>query len=186
VEAVISSLAELGWLARPEVSFSAGGERGLIDVLAWHPATQIVLVVEVKTEIVDVGEVIGTFDRKRRLAPTLAAQASWSPLTCAAALIVADTTTNHRRVHEHAATFRAALPDSGQRFRAFIRRPSGPLAAVAFWSNRHPGSVRRPAAAIRRVRPVTTRAVRAVPRSESPGQAAVRAGFRGLDHLADA
>ena len=175
VESVISALTELGWVARPEVSFSVGGERGLVDVLAWHAETRTLLLIEVKTEIIDVGEVVGTLDRKRRLAPMLAARLDWSPLAYATALIVADTTTNHRRVREHAATFRSALPDSGQRFRAFIRRPSGALAAVAFWSNRHPGSVRRPAAAVRRVRRSPADVNRAGPRSCLPPRTMLRA-----------
>jgi transcriptional regulator with XRE-family HTH domain len=181
VESVIALLTELGWTARPEVSFNLHGERGLIDILAWHPATRTLLLVEVKTEVVDVGEVVGTLDRKRRLASTLAAQAGWSPLAFGTAPVVADTTTNHRRVREHANTFRAALPDSGQRFRAFIRRPRGPLAAVAFWSIRHPGSVRRPLATVRRVRRVPTSVNRADPRSRDLAPTILRNESRARD-----
>jgi transcriptional regulator with XRE-family HTH domain len=181
VESVISTLPDLGWVARPEISFSVGGERGLIDVLAWHVETRTLLLIEVKTEIVDVGEVVGTLDRKRRLAPMLAARLDWSPIAFATALIVADTTTNHRRVREHAATFRSALPDGGQTFRAFIRRPSGSLAAVAFWSNRHPGSVRRPVAAVRRVRRPPADANRAGPRSSLPPPTILQADSRRVE-----
>ena len=39
-----------GWETEPEVSFSIYGERGIIDILAWHPARGILLVVELKTE----------------------------------------------------------------------------------------------------------------------------------------
>ncbi len=56
------------WIVEPEVSFSIYGERGIIDVLAWRPARRILLVIELKTEIVDVNETLGTLDRKRRLA----------------------------------------------------------------------------------------------------------------------
>ena len=39
------------WRLSPEVSFSVYGERGIIDVLAWHPKTKILLVIELKTEV---------------------------------------------------------------------------------------------------------------------------------------
>jgi transcriptional regulator with XRE-family HTH domain len=181
VESVIASLAALGWIARPEVSFNLRGERGLIDVLAWHPPTRTLLLIEVKTEIVDVGRVVGILDRKRRLAGAVVSQAGWSPLEYATALVIADTTTNHRRIREHSATFRAALPDSGQRYRSFVRRPSGSLAAVAFWSNRHPGSARRPAAAVRRVRRPRTDFSRADSRSGEPRGRILRAETRPRD-----
>ena len=48
------------------------GERGVIDILAWHAATRTLLVIELKTEIVDINELMGTVDRKRRLAATVA------------------------------------------------------------------------------------------------------------------
>ena len=53
-----------GWEAVPEVTFSLWGERGSIDVLGWHAATRTLLVTELKTEIVDVQELLGTLDRK--------------------------------------------------------------------------------------------------------------------------
>jgi len=44
-----------GWVIEPEVSFSIHGERGIIDILAWHPGRRMLLVVELKTEVVAVG-----------------------------------------------------------------------------------------------------------------------------------
>jgi len=152
VEALIGALRSAGWTCWPEVSFNHGGERGLVDIVAWHPPTRTLLLLEAKTEIVDVAETVGTFDRKRRLAALIARQLGLAPLEISAAIVVADTRTNHRRVQEHAATFEAALPHSGQRFRAFVRRPSGAIAALAFWPIRHPGSARPLDRGARRVR----------------------------------
>jgi hypothetical protein len=56
-----------GWDVEAEVSFSIYGERGVIDVLAWHAATRTLLVIELKTEIVDVNSLLGQVDRYRRL-----------------------------------------------------------------------------------------------------------------------
>src|SRR2546428_13946941 len=53
-----------GWTFDPEVSFSYFGVRGVIDVLGWHPEAATILVIEPKTEIVDVQDLMGTMDRR--------------------------------------------------------------------------------------------------------------------------
>ncbi|MEJ7749185.1 MAG: helix-turn-helix domain-containing protein [Candidatus Limnocylindrales bacterium] len=67
------------WDLAPEVSFSIYGERGAIDLLAWHQPHRALIVIELKTDIADVNELLGTFDRKRRLAPTIARDRGWVP-----------------------------------------------------------------------------------------------------------
>jgi transcriptional regulator with XRE-family HTH domain len=152
VESVVRVIVELGWEARAEVSFSRNGERGFIDILAWHAATRTLLVIEVKTEIVDVGELLGTFDRKRRLAADIAREMGWQPNLVCGALIVKATRTNRRRIAEHRATIRTQLPGDGRRFRTFLRQPRAETFAVAFWSNEQPGVVRPRRTGVRRVR----------------------------------
>lgn len=83
-----------GWAVEPEVSFSIYGERGAIDQLGWHAATAHVLVVELKTELVDVNELLGTLDRKRRLIPQIARARGMDPRLASVWLVVADTSTN--------------------------------------------------------------------------------------------
>jgi transcriptional regulator with XRE-family HTH domain len=78
VSSFFSSIA--GWEIVPEVSFSIYGERGVIDILAWHVATRSLLVIELKTAIVDVQELVGTFDRKMRLAIRVARERGWDPM----------------------------------------------------------------------------------------------------------
>ena len=68
VASVIGRLEALGWLTATEVTYSDCGERGSIDVLAFHPATRTLLVIEVKTEIVSAEETIRRLDQKTRLA----------------------------------------------------------------------------------------------------------------------
>ncbi len=152
VERVIAELGELTWQARAEVSFNRYGERGVIDVLAWHPPSRTLLVIEVKTEIVDIGEVIGTFDRKVRLAPAIAPDLGWAPTQVSRALIVEEGRTNRRRIADHTRTFRSLLPADGRTLRSHLRRPLGPVAALAFWSNAHRGDVRHVGTGHRRVR----------------------------------
>ena len=72
VEAVVRRLIADGWTSRAEVSFNEFGERGAIDVLAHHPTTEALLVIEVKSVVSDVQDLLSRLDRKKRLAPAIA------------------------------------------------------------------------------------------------------------------
>jgi hypothetical protein len=146
VEIIIRELVALGWEARAEVSFSEYGERGFVDILAWHASTRTLLVIEVKTRIVDVGETAGVLDRKRRLAPRIAAGLGWDAGHIANALIVRAGRTNERRVGDLRATLAGSLPSGTRAFRAWLRHPKGVIGAVAFWPVAIPPNSRRRAA----------------------------------------
>ena len=158
-EEVARMFAELpGWVTAPEVSFAIYGERGVIDILAWHPGRRALLVIELKTDIADVNELLGTLDRKRRLATRIAAERGWRPLSVSCWLVVAAGRTNRARLAAHRAMIRAALPDDPRRMRRWIRDPNGPIALVSMWNaasgrqdSRHTGRMSRNAA-YRRVR----------------------------------
>ena len=141
-----------GWVLVPEVSFSIRGERGVIDIVAWHAATQTLLVIELKTDIVDINELMTTFGRKLRLAPEIAREHGWNPQQVGAWVIVADSVMNRRRVRSHAATLRAALPSDGRTVRGWLRKPSGTLRCLSFWSNVDAANVKSQFATVRRVR----------------------------------
>jgi transcriptional regulator with XRE-family HTH domain len=140
-----------GWDARPEVSFSIWGERGVVDVLAWHAATRAVVVIELKTAIIDVGELLGTLDRKRRLGAQIAETQGWRAKHVSVVLMVGEGSTNRRRVREHAATFRSVLPDDGRRWRRWLARPEGTVNVLTFVSDVRRGNVTTGFAAIQRV-----------------------------------
>jgi transcriptional regulator with XRE-family HTH domain len=123
-----------GWVVLPEASFSIYGERGVIDLLAFHPATGSLLVVELKTAIVDVNELVGTLDRKTRLASRVAADRGWRSRSVSRWLIVARGSTNHRRIDAHRAVLRAAVPDDGRAVRSWLHAPIGTVSALSTWS----------------------------------------------------
>ena len=50
-EATARRLASRGWMVRAEVSFNHYGDRGSCDLVAWHPGSRTMLVVEVKSRI---------------------------------------------------------------------------------------------------------------------------------------
>jgi hypothetical protein len=65
------------WTFAPEVSFAVYGERGVIDVLAYHRERRALLVIELKTDLVDVQGLLGSIDRYRRLARGVANDRGW-------------------------------------------------------------------------------------------------------------
>jgi transcriptional regulator with XRE-family HTH domain len=135
-ESVVASRAGLrGWLVAPEVSFSIFGERGVIDLLAYHAPTRSLLVIELKTLIVDVGELVGTLDRKARLAVRIASERDWEATTVSRWLIVTPDKTNLRRVAAHRSILRAAFPDDGRRMRAWLREPVGRVSGLSTWTD---------------------------------------------------
>ena len=140
------------WIAVPEVSFSVYGERGVIDILAFHPGRRQLLVIELKTQLVDVQELLSAVDRYRRLAPRLAADRSWAVSDVSTWVIMRDTTTNRRRVAAHATVLRAALPHDGRTLRRWLRDPEGTLAALSFLPDAHPGTARASSTGQHRVR----------------------------------
>lgn len=150
------------WVFAPEVSFAIVGERGVIDILAWHPATRSLLVIELKTEVVDVQEAVGTLDRKRRLALRIAAERGWRASTVSVWLIVAEGTANRRRIANHRVMLRAALPADGWAMRGWIRQPSGrAIAGLSLWAYSGSSNGKWSLAARKRVRVARARPVHA-------------------------
>jgi len=141
------------WVLNPEATFSIYGERGAIDILAWHPGRRAVLVIELKTDVVDVNELLGTLDRKRRLARKVASERGWPAVSAGAWLIISDSATNRRRAAAHGAMLDAALPDRRGAVHRWLRDPVGDVAARSFWSDSHRAGVRPRDRSVRRVRP---------------------------------
>ena len=82
LDQTLTFLAAKGWQTATEVTFNIGGERGAIDILAFHEATGSLLVIEIKTVVPDLQATLGTLDRKVRVATQIAASAVGSPRAC--------------------------------------------------------------------------------------------------------
>jgi hypothetical protein len=123
--AFASLLRNAGWTVAAEVSFSHYGDRGRCDLLAFHPGSGALLIVEVKASLGDLQDLFGRLDVKARLAPQLSATQGWPrPRRVVRCLVLADTRTVHRIVAGHSALF-AAFGTRGQAARRWLRRPSG-------------------------------------------------------------
>lgn len=135
VARVVALLRSLGWEAQAEVSFAVYGERGSIDVLAWHPASRTLLVVEVKTTLNSIEETLRRHDVKVRLAAGVARERfGWSPSGTARLLVLADDATARRRVRAFAHVFDAVYPLRGRQSTAWLRRPSRGAGLLLFLS----------------------------------------------------
>lgn len=104
--AAAARLGDAGWVTRPEVSFNHYGDRGRCDLVAWHPHSRTLLIVEVKSRIGDVQELLGRLDVKVRLGQMLAGQCGWSrPALVVPALVLRDDRSTRVVVERHRATF---------------------------------------------------------------------------------
>jgi transcriptional regulator with XRE-family HTH domain len=139
VEAVAATLRPLGWEVLLEATFFIRGERGSIDVLAWHTASRVVLVVEVKSIVPDVQGMLAALDRKTRLAIEIARGRGWDPMAVGRLLVIGESRTSRRRIASVAATFNAQFPDRIVRVRRWLARPhaSAPLRGLWFLSSGH-------------------------------------------------
>jgi transcriptional regulator with XRE-family HTH domain len=154
-ELVVGILAAGGWEVVPERSFSMWGERGVVDVLAWHAPSRTLLVVELKTEIVEVQRLIGTVDRYRRLAPQIVSELGWEPLTVGVWVAVAESPTNRRRLGEHVGVLRVAFPSDGRTVPGWLAHPSSALRALSFLSDARLANRTAARSSRRRVRPAS-------------------------------
>jgi transcriptional regulator with XRE-family HTH domain len=141
-----------GWEHAPEVSFSIYGERGVIDILAFHAPSRSLLVVELKTEVASIEDLLTVMSRRRRLAAQIAAERGWYALTVNTWVVVRASEANERRIRRFAVTLRAAFPADGHAIRRWLRHPAGAIDALSQWANAPDLSVNERAATQKRVR----------------------------------
>jgi transcriptional regulator with XRE-family HTH domain len=142
-----------GWAVFPELSFAYYGERGVIDLLAWHASSRTLLVIGIKTEIVDLQEMLGTLDQKKRFAAKVGRDRGWNPRAVATWLVVAESTANRRHVAAHRSLVRSALPASGFEMRTWLRHPSDAIHGCSFGLIPTGVALTRRLVASKRVRP---------------------------------
>jgi hypothetical protein len=154
VAAVLEVLHQFGWQSRVEVTFSEYGERGSIDILAWHPAERVLLVVEIKSEFAGIDPLLRPLNVKVRLAPNIAARDfGWRTTRSVSYIVVLpEDSTARRAVDRHARVFARALPARSREIRRWLRQPTDQLAGVWFLSAVGQANLKKNPSAIRRVR----------------------------------
>jgi transcriptional regulator with XRE-family HTH domain len=126
--ALVGATADLlrrhGWQVLTEVTYAEWGERGSVDILAWHAATRRLLVVEVKTEIASAEELLRRHDEKVRLGPKLARDRfGEAPRSVTRLLVLANRTANRTRLARLEASVGATYPARGPAVRSWIADP---------------------------------------------------------------
>lgn len=122
---IIGLLRGAGWIVEAESSFNHYGDRGRIDVLAYHPALRILLVIEIKTRLDDAQDLLGRLDIKRRIAPKVAAERAWPIAAVVPMLVFRENRTTRRRLSAHEALF-APLSLRARAATAWLRHPHPP------------------------------------------------------------
>lgn len=151
--AIASRLRRLLWTVEVEVSYSHFGERGSIDLLAWHRDSATLLTLEIKTELASVEEMLRRLDAKTRLARRIATERyGYRTRHVARLVVIADSSTVRRQVARQRALLDIALPDRGQAARAWLTRPTGTMNGLLFLSANDGARHRHVSATPRRVR----------------------------------
>lgn len=131
---VVMVLRSAGWEVIVEWTFSHYGERGSVDVVGWHAATASLLVVEVKTSIVDLQELLASVDRKARVAQRmLADERGWRPRAVGRIVVMPGTSTIRDALRKHAAVFAAAFPARTREVRRWVAAPDGRASLSGLW-----------------------------------------------------
>ena len=147
VRAVVSRLGP-DWQVVVEYTFNHYGDRGSVDVLAWHAGARMVLLVEVKTELDSLEAVLRSMDVKTRVVPALLARdRGWRGQLGGSVLVLPDDSASRRAVARLSPVFDVALPGRTMMVRQWLRKPVGPLRGIWFLADtparrvvRNPGS----------------------------------------------
>ena len=147
VEAVLSRL-EARWEVCVEYSFNHYGDRGSVDVPAWRPASNALLLVEVKSELDGLEAVLRSMDIKARVVPgVVARERGWRSAAVGSVLVLPDESTARRAVGRHGRALDVALPARTVAVRRWLQDPEGGIRGVWFLPDtparrvvRNPGS----------------------------------------------
>ena len=151
-DVMVRELTEAGWEVVVEQSFNHFGERGCVDILAWRADCRALLVIEIKSQLVDLQDTVRTLDMKARVVPAITRrERGWNARTVAAVLVLPDSSVHRRTVDRHAALMAAAYPARTWDVRRWIARPDRNLRGILFLPSTHAGSTKRKPLAFRRV-----------------------------------
>jgi transcriptional regulator with XRE-family HTH domain len=121
------------WEIVAEDTFNHFGDRGSVDILAWRAEPPALLIVEIKTEVVDLQDLLRALDVKVRLVPRLARERhGWKPTVVGVVLALRDSSTNRRAIATHSHLIDSSLPARTREVRDWIDRPARPLRGVIF------------------------------------------------------
>jgi len=135
VNHVVHVLTAVGWTVEAELTFNEFGDRGSVDVVAWHPEHRVLVIIEVKTAFADLRAMLMSLSRKVRVVPgVLQEQRGWRRRHLGRLLVVIGSTANRGVVTHHEALFTTTFPARSREVLAWIRHPDRDLAGLWFVS----------------------------------------------------
>ena len=99
-----------GWIVRREVAIGTWERPGWVDILAFNPQTRLLLVIEVKTDLVDIGGLERQLGWYHREARSKCRDLGWEPLGVMATALVLATAANDDRIRANAVSLRQVFP----------------------------------------------------------------------------
>jgi transcriptional regulator with XRE-family HTH domain len=103
-------LNRAGWMTATEVEVGGDRSRGWIDLLAYEPSLLLLLVIEIKTEIRDLGAIERTLGWYEREAWAAAGRLGWRPDRVVGCLLLLATDANDARIGDNLAAFTRGFP----------------------------------------------------------------------------
>jgi transcriptional regulator with XRE-family HTH domain len=116
-----------GWSVAVEVEIGSGRFRGWIDILAYHPIHRLLLVIEVKTTIDDVGRLLRTLGWYTRSSRQAAHARGWRPAQITRLVAVLASDEVDARIGANRGLLDRELPGDPDAMLRWIGDPSGPL-----------------------------------------------------------
>lgn len=123
---VVARLRRAGWETRTEVEVGGDRSRGWIDVLAFQPASRSLLVIELKTEVHDLGQIERSLGWYEREAWASARRFEWRPRALRGCLFLLASSANDARVAENRISFDAGFPLRSRHLAAILAGDPSP------------------------------------------------------------
>jgi transcriptional regulator with XRE-family HTH domain len=152
VAQVVRRLIDVGWTATAEVTFAFGRESGAVDVLGWRADSRAMLLVEVKSEIADLQDLLATFDRKRRLASAIARDRNLRPLLIGSVIGLPEETQARNAVERNRQILDQTYPARTLQVRRWLRQPERDIRGIWFLPIGNTVGAKRRAGGSKRVR----------------------------------
>ena len=117
---VARHLSRLGWLVATEVEIGGNRSRGWIDILAYHPEAGVLLVIELKTEIHDLGAIVRHATWYEREAWQAARRHGWRPRMANSCLLLLATEANDDRARANREALDLEFPGRAEDLEAIV------------------------------------------------------------------
>jgi transcriptional regulator with XRE-family HTH domain len=128
---VAARLKREGWLTATEVEIGGDRSRGWIDLLAYHPDSGLMMVIEIKTEIRDLGAIERTLGWYEREAWTAGRRLGWRPRQITGCLLLLATEMNDARIKDNQASLTAGFPIRASELHRILANEAPPWKARA-------------------------------------------------------